>query len=51
MQNNKWETLLKLGDKTLLRTKEYLTDYIKLGFTTSDIEQLSTIAIDKDLKY
>ena len=49
--NNKWETLLKLGDETLLKTEKYSTDYLQLGFTTSDTKRLSIIAIDKDFKY
>ena len=47
----KYDLLFESVDEGLMRSEEFTFDYVKHGFSEDDIDNLSEIAIDEDLKY
>ena len=51
MNDKKYASIFNLGSDTLMRTDEFTTNFIELGFEESDVDSLIEIALDLDLKY
>jgi len=47
----KFDLLFESANEGLMRTEEFTIDYLQHGFIEDDIEDLTKIAIDEDLKY
>ncbi len=49
--NDTFTQLKKLGKEPLMRTESLTKDYIQMGFTLNDVNELIVIALDDDLYY
>ena len=49
--NDKFIQLKKLGKEALMRVESLTENYIQIGFTLDDVNELLAIALDDDLYY